>query len=197
MPEIWVIICNYHGLLTETMDHLKPLDATDRRILAEIQRDGRAPIVDLADRIALSKSSCLDRLRRLERDGYIRGYRADLDPQKIEQGYLVYVEVKLESTVSQMLQKFNAAVKRVPQILSCHMMSGGFDYLLKVRTRDMHAYRELLGDVIAELPGVQQTSTYPVMEEVKETSLLLVDEGGADGVASRAADVKRRRPKAR
>ncbi len=156
------------------MDSFSQLDAIDRRILVEVQKNGRIQVVDLAEAVGLSKSPCLKRLRRLEQTGFIRGYRADLDPDKIAQGYLVYVQVKLESTKRDWLETFNAAIQTVPEIMTCHMMSGGYDYLLKVRTRDMRAYRELLGDVISDLPGVQQTETYPVMEQVKETSLLVV-----------------------
>ena len=156
------------------MEFFSQLDATDRRILAEVQNNGRIQVVDLAAAVGLSKSPCLKRLRRLEQTGFIRGYRAELDPDKIAQGYLVYVQVKLESTKRDWLETFNAAIQNVPEIMTCHMMSGGYDYLLKVRTRDMHAYRELLGDVISDLPGVQQTETYPVMEQVKDTYLLVV-----------------------
>ena len=156
------------------MEKRDTLDAYDRRMLQEIQEEGRLSVVDLAERVNLTKSPCLKRLRRLERDGFILAYRAVLDPQKVDQGYLVYVQVKLESTRSKTLEAFNAAVREVPQILACHMLSGGYDYLLKVRTKDMSTYRDLLGDVIADMPGVNQTSTFPVMEEVKDTSLLLV-----------------------
>ena len=156
------------------MDSFSHLDAIDRRILVEVQKNGRIQVVDLAEAVGLSKSPCLKRLRRLEQTGFIRGYRAELDPDKIAQGYLVYVQVKLESTKRDWLETFNAAIQNVPEIMTCHMMSGGYDYLLKVRTRDMHAYRELLGDVISDLPGVQQTETYPVMEQVKDTYLLVV-----------------------
>lgn len=157
------------------MEFDSSIDFTDRRILEELQRDGRIAFVDLAERVNLSKSPCLKRLRRLEKQGYITGYRAEIDPDKIAQGYLVYVQVKLESTKRDFLETFNAKVKEVPQILTCHMMSGGYDYLLKVRTRDMHAYRELLGDVISALPGVSQTSTFPVMEQVKDTNVLVIE----------------------
>jgi len=157
------------------MSNIDRIDFTDRRILQEIQRDGRIAFVDLAEKVNLSKSPCLKRLRRLEADGYIKGYRAILDADKISQGYLAYVQVKLKSTRRDALEAFNKAVQTVPQILSCHMMSGGYDYLLKVRTRDMRAYRALLGDVVSNLPGIDQTSTFPVMEQVKETSIMLID----------------------
>lgn len=154
----------------------KLIDQTDLRILAAIQKSGRISIVDLAKLVNLSKTPCLQRLRRLEREGYIVGYRARLDPRKIKQGQLIYVQVKLKNTTSSTLDKFNASILATPQILACHMLSGGFDYLLKVRSADMAAYRELLGDVIAKLPGVQQTSTFPVMEEVKDTHQIIVPE---------------------
>ena len=153
----------------------KILDQTDLRILAEVQKSGRMSVVDLAKLVNLSKTPCLQRLRRLEREGYILGYRARLDPRKIKQGQLIYVQVKLKNTTSATLDKFNTAALATPQILACHMLSGGFDYLLKVRSPDMASYRELLGDVIAKLPGVLQTSTFPVMEEVKDTHQIIVD----------------------
>ncbi|MFC2952415.1 Lrp/AsnC family transcriptional regulator [Marinicaulis aureus] len=159
-----------HDEKSSSIDHL------DCALLNELQADGRVSVVELAERINLSKTPCQKRLRRLERDGVIRGYQADIDPAKINLGHLVFVQVKLESTRRDCLERFNAAAKKVPQILSCHMLSGGYDYLLKVRTKDMAAYRTLLGDVIADLPGVAQTSTFPVMEEVKDSSALVIVE---------------------
>jgi len=131
-------------------------------------------MVELAEQVNLSKTPCINRVRRLERDGYISGYEARINPDKIQQGHLVYVQVKLNDTTSKTLNSFNRAVQNVPQILSCHMLSGGFDYLLKIRTQDMPAYRRLLGDIIADLPGVSQTSTFPVMEKVKESTHLAI-----------------------
>ena len=157
------------------MRNFKSLDNVDRNILHEIQRDGRIAFVELAEKVGLSKSPCLKRLRALEKEGYIKGYRAELDAHKIEQGYLVYIQVKLRSTNREALRRFNQAVQDVKEIMSCDMMSGGYDYLLKVRTRDMHAYRELLGDVLSVLPGIDQSSSFPVMEQVKETSYLVVE----------------------
>ncbi len=150
------------------------MDNFDLKLLHEIQRDGRVAVVELADRIGLSKTPCQKRLRRLEQNGVIRGYRAEIDPAKIDCGYLVFVQVKLESTTTGQLERFNKMVKAVPEIMSCHMLSGGYDYLLKVRTKNMTTYRALLGDVIAQLPGVSQTSTFPVMEEVKDSHELSI-----------------------
>lgn len=158
------------------MNFKETLDRIDRRILKIIQTNGRLPVVDLAQQVGLSKSPCLKRLRRLEKSGHIRGYRADLDADKIQQGYLVYVQVKLSNTHRETLDRFNTAVADIPEIMSCHMMAGGFDYLLKIRTRDMKSYRHLLGDVLSMLPGVDQTATFPVMEQVKETHALMIDD---------------------
>jgi Lrp/AsnC family transcriptional regulator, leucine-responsive regulatory protein len=160
------------------MSYSDQLDSADLRILREIQTDGRMPVVELAERVNLSKSPCLKRLRRLEKEGFIRGYFAELDAKKLAQGYLVYVQVKLANTTRLKLEEFNRSVQNVTQIQSCHMVSGGYDYLLKVRTRDMDEYRILLGDVISCLPGVAQTSTYPVMEDVKDTIAIAIEESG-------------------
>jgi Lrp/AsnC family transcriptional regulator, leucine-responsive regulatory protein len=156
------------------MSDIEQLDAIDLRILQTIQTNGRVPVVDLAERVNLSKSPCLKRLRRLEKDGFIRGYSARLDPKKLAQGHLVFVQVKLANTSRSVLEHFNRAVQTIPQIQSCHMMSGGYDYLLKIRSKDMEDYRILLSDVISALPGIAQTSTFPVMEEVKDDISLAI-----------------------
>lgn len=155
--------------------NVSSLDQLDRKILDVVQREGRIQIVDLAERVNLTKSPCLKRIRRLERDGFIRGYRAELDPNYMELGHLVYVQVKLTSTERRALEAFNQAVQTIPEILSCHMMSGGYDYLLKIRTKNVAEYRKLLGDVLSCLPGLLQTSTFPVLEEVKDTTELVVN----------------------
>ncbi len=156
------------------MSKIEDLDETDIRILRTIQHEGRLAVVDLAERVNLSKSPCLKRLRSLEERGYIKGYQALLDAKKLKQGYLVYSQVKLANTTRQSLEAFNRAVMDIPEILSCHMMSGGYDYLLKIRTADMDSYRMLVGDVISALPNIGQTSSFPVMEEVKDSNHVLI-----------------------
>jgi len=146
------------------------LDIFDRKILRAVQADGRLSIQALSDQVGLSKTPCLTRLRKLETQGYILRYTAVLDPVKISQDYITFVQVKLEATTRRHLDAFCAAVKLVPEIQSCHMMSGGYDFLLKIRTRNMRRYRLFLGDVLAELPGISQTSTFPVMENVKDVN---------------------------
>ena len=153
---------------------MQTLDNIDKNILRILQNDGRISIVNLAERVGLTKTPCLTRLRRLEKTGYIDGYQARINPHKVDQSYLVYVQIKLENTTSQTLRNFNQAAKATPDFMSCHMLSGGYDYLLKIRTRDMASYRELLGDVIASLPGVLTTASFPVMEEVMDRTTIRI-----------------------
>lgn len=148
------------------------VDRLDRKILAALQGDGRITNADLAERIGLSATATADRVRRLTRDGFIRGYRAELDPGKLGRGLLVFVEVLLDRTSPDVFDAFATQVKRAGEVLECHMVAGGFDYLLKARVRDMGAYRRFLAEVILPLPGVRETRTYAVMEEVKATTAL-------------------------
>ncbi|MFN3212523.1 MAG: Lrp/AsnC family transcriptional regulator [Henriciella sp.] len=156
------------------MRKIETLDEFDKKILSELQLEGRLAFSELADRVGLSKTPCLNRVKRLERSGVIRRYRADLDPAQIEKAHIVYVQVSLSNTKRASLDAFNKAVKAIPEIMSCHMMAGGYDYLLKVRTKDMSAYRQFLGDTISMLPGVDKTSSFPVMEQVKESSVYVL-----------------------
>ncbi len=165
---------NYSHHLIGLFHMPRILDQIDRNILRVVQREGRIAIIDLAERVNITKSPCLVRLRKLEKDGFIRGYRADIDPHKISQSHLVYVQVKLRNTSRQMLNEFNVAVRAIPEILSCHMMSGGYDYLLKVRSENVQAYSLFMADILSDLPGVQQTSTFPVLQEVKESNALVI-----------------------
>lgn len=144
------------------------LDSTDLRILHEIQRNGRMTVVELSRRVNLTKTPCAERLRRLESAGVICGYFAKLDPAVLDIAHVAMVQVQLKGTTSDELNAFNAAVARVPEIQSCHMIAGGYDYLLKVRTPNIEVYRQVLGAVISKLPGVLQTHTYVVMETVKD-----------------------------
>jgi Lrp/AsnC family leucine-responsive transcriptional regulator len=150
------------------MTYLSELDAIDRKMLKALQTNGRITVTELAETVNLSKTACTERMRRLEKAGFVSGYAARLDPAMLELTTLVFVQVALEHTTTNVLDRFNAAVKRIPEVEAVHMIAGGFDYLLKVRSRDMAHYRKLLGDRIGALPGVSQTHTYPVMETVKE-----------------------------
>ena len=147
------------------------MDRFDAAILTVLAEDGRISITDLAKRIGLSKSPTQARLRRLEDSGVILGYRALLDPIRLGLDHVAFVEVRLEDTREVALRAFNEAVSRVPEIEQAHMIAGNFDYLLKVRTRDMAAYRRFLGETVTTLPYVANTSTYVAMEAVKEIML--------------------------
>jgi len=147
----------------------RELDRIDRNILRTLQQNGRISFVELGDSVGLSTSPCLERVRRLEQAGYITGYTAVLNPTLLDAGLLVYVEISLEYTTPDIFERFRDAVKFIPQVLECHLVSGEFDFLLKVRIADMTAYRELLGEILHRLPGVRDSKSYVVMEEVKET----------------------------
>ena len=148
------------------------LDKTDRKILRVLQQDGRIANLKLAEAVHLSPTAVLERVKRLTRDGYILGYEARLNPQKLSASMMVFVEVVLDRTTPDVMNAFKAAVQTRPEILECHLVAGGFDYLIKTRVADMQAYRELIGSVIWSLPGVRETHTYAVMEEVKNTAML-------------------------
>ncbi len=148
------------------------LDRIDRKILSIVQEDGRIANLKLAEAVALSPTAVLARVQRLTRDGFILGYEARLNPLKLGAGMLVFVEVLLDRTTPNVFDQFKAAVQVHPEIMECHMVAGGFDYLLKTRSADMNAYRVFAGNVLWQLPGVRETRTYAVMEEVKHTNHL-------------------------
>lgn len=147
------------------------LDGFDHAILAQVAAEGRISVTELARRIGLSKSPTQARLRRLEESGVIRGYRAQLDPIRLGLDHVAFVEVRLSDTREAALSAFNKAVQAVPEIEQCHMLAANFDYLLKVRARDMRSYRAVLAEKISSLPHVAGTSTYVAMQAVKEGSL--------------------------
>jgi Lrp/AsnC family leucine-responsive transcriptional regulator len=147
------------------------LDRYDRRILEILAENGRLPITDLAKQVGLSKSPCQVRVKRLQEEGYILGFRAVLDPAKLGLDHVAFVEAKLSDTREAALTTFNEAVHAIPEIEQCHMIAGSFDYLLKIRTADIQAYRRVLGEKISTLPHVANTSTFVSMEAVKESAL--------------------------
>lgn len=144
------------------------LDRFDRKILKILHRNGRIPVTELAAEVGLSKTPCQMRLKRLQADGYIRGFRAVLDMGKLGLDHIAFVEVRLSDTREAALQAFNAAVGVVSEIEECHMIAGAFDYLLKVRTVDIKAYRAVLGEVISNLPHVASSSTHVSMDAIKD-----------------------------
>lgn len=143
------------------------LDKLDRKILKLLQADGRLSNLKLAETVGLSPTAVLARTQRLQKDGYILGFEARLNPLKLGRGLTVFVEVLLDRTTPGIFNAFKAAVQTFDDIVECHMVAGGFDYLIKTRMADMAAYREFAGTVLWQLPGVRETRTYAVMEEIK------------------------------
>ncbi len=172
MPYISLQIVSI--LVNYVADISPALDALDRKLLRLLQADGRLPNVELAERVGLSPTATSERVKRLTREGIIVGYGARLDPAKLDRGFLSFVEVTLDKTTPDVFDRFARAVATAPDVLECHLVAGGFDYLIKTRVADMKAYRTFLGDVVLSLPGVRETRSYAVMEEVKETSSLPV-----------------------
>ncbi len=154
----------------------RTLDRIDLNILRCLQENARISYVDLAAEVGLSTTPCLERVKRLERSGIIRGYQALLDPQALKANLLVFVEISLETQSPAVFDEFRRAVEQLPQIQECHLVSGQFDYILKCRIPEMSAYRQLLGDVVLTLPGVKESKSYVVMEEVKESFSLHLSE---------------------
>ena len=143
------------------------LDRIDLKILRKLQDNGRMSNVELAELINLSPAPCLARVRKLEQQGFISGYRAELDALKLGLGLLAYVEITLNRTTPDVFDRFKEAIQKIDEIEDCHMVAGGFDYLVKVRCADMEDYRRILGEKIAAINGIAQTHTYVVMEQVK------------------------------
>ena len=153
-------------------DAYPDLDRIDLKILDALQLDGRISNLTLAETVALSPTAVLARVQRMTKEGYILGYEARLNPLKLGAGLMVFVEVLLDRTTPNVFDAFKAAAQARSEIMECHMVAGGFDYLLKTRVLDMNAYREFAGTVLWQLPGVRETRTYAVMEEVKNSTRL-------------------------
>ncbi len=150
------------------------LDDTDRRLMRVLQADGRISNADLAARCNLSPSACSERTRRLRELGFIKHFAAVLDPAMVGRSLMIFVEVVLDRTTEDVFEAFAQAARRAPDVLECHMVAGGFDYLIKARVQDMTAYRAFLGEVLVQMPGVRETRTYAVLEEIKSTTILPV-----------------------
>ncbi len=153
---------------------MSDLDQVDRSLLRLLQDDGRRTTLDLAERVGLSPTGTSQRVKRLFRERFIIAVRAILDPQKIGRGTLVFIEVRLDHTAPHVFDRFAAAVAKAPEILECHMVVGGFDYLIKARIVDMSVYQDFLQRVILSLPGVRETHTYASIADVKPNAVLPV-----------------------
>ena len=155
---------------------VRSLDKLDRRILALLQKDGRLSMKELGEQVGLSITPCIERVKRMERDGVISGYYARLNPQALGASLLMFVQITLSNKSGEMFDQFRREVLRIPQVLECHLVSGDFDYIIKARIHEMNEYRKLLGDILLRLPGALQSKSYVVMEEIKETLTLDVEE---------------------
>ena len=147
----------------------KPLTRIDSNILRELQADGRITYAELARRVGLTTTPCMERVKRMEREGVIKGYTALLDPNYLQAGLVVFVQIRLSRTSQDIFEQFKDAAVALPEVQECYLVSGNFDYLIKARVADMSAYREFLGETLLTLPGVQESTSYVVMEQVKET----------------------------
>ena len=154
---------------------MKELDKTDLKILKFLQQNARIPMTELAEKVGLSTTPVTERVKRLERDNFIPGYHARLNPNLLGKGLLIFVELKLRSKSGNIFEDFRREVMRIPQILECHLVSGEYDYLIKVRLPDMSAYRDMLGNILLHLPAAAESRSYVVMEEVKEETVLDLD----------------------
>ncbi|MDD9891707.1 MAG: Lrp/AsnC ligand binding domain-containing protein [Gammaproteobacteria bacterium] len=161
------------------MSEIIELNKIDRKILQELQMDGRITYAELARRVGLSTSPCLERVRRMEREGIIRGYTTLLNPGCLGANLIVIVQIRLKRTSQNIFEKFKEAAVRLEEVQECYLISGNFDYLIKARVPDMEAYRQFLGSSLLSLPGVQESTSYVVMELVKETLNIPITETSA------------------
>lgn len=149
------------------MSKTKPLDRIDMTILKTLQDDGRITNVELAQKVNLSASPCLDRVKRLETEGYIKRYGAFLNASKLDFGMTAFVQVTLDRTTADVFKLFKVEVVKIPEVVECHLVAGGYDYLLKIRFSTIEKYRTIL-EKVAGLPAISQTHTYMVTEHIKE-----------------------------
>lgn len=154
---------------------MRELDRIDRRILDLLQRNGRMPMTELAEKVGLSGTPCTERVRRLEREGVITGYHAHVSPIALGKPLLVFVEIKLSAKSGEVFEKVRHEMAFIPEVLECHLVSGDFDYLIKARIGHMSEYRRLLGNILLKLPSAAQSRSSVVMEEIKESMYLPVD----------------------
>jgi Lrp/AsnC family leucine-responsive transcriptional regulator len=147
----------------------KPLSRIDSKILRELQADGRISYAELARRVGLTTTPCMERVKRMEREKVIKGYTALLDPVYLEASLVVFVQIRLSRTSQDIFEQFKQSAVALAEVQECYLVSGNFDYLIKARVADMSAYREFLGETLLTLPGVQESTSYVVMEQVKET----------------------------
>ncbi|MEJ6773334.1 MAG: Lrp/AsnC ligand binding domain-containing protein [Porticoccaceae bacterium] len=151
------------------------LDRTDRRILNSLQKNGRLANVDLAREVNLTPTPCLERVKRLEKEGFITQYVALLDPVKANAALCAYIEVQLTNTSTETVRIFNKHMLALPEVQECQLVAGGFDYLIKIRVADMQHYQRFLGEKLSSIESISQTHTYVVIEDVKSITALSIN----------------------
>ena len=149
---------------------METLSKTDSKILSLLQKDGRMSVAEIGRRVGLTASPCADRIKRLESQGVITGYYARLSPTKLDAGLVVFVQVTLQRTAGDAFKTFTDAIELIPEVEECHLVSGEFDFLVKARVKDMTHYKDLLAGSLRQLPNVQESKSYPVMESVVQWS---------------------------
>ncbi len=154
------------------MPGTQDIDSIDRRILAALQKDGRMSNAELSERVNLSPSACHRRVQRLEREGWIEGYVALLNKRKIGRPTTVFVEITLSGQADEVLDAFELAVARIPDVLECHLMAGAADYLLKVVALDTEDFARIHRRALAALPGVAQMQSSFALRTVRQTTAL-------------------------
>lgn len=153
---------------------MKDLNKIDRNILRELQKDGRLSYAELARRVGLTTTPCIERVKRMEREGVLQGYTALVNPKALKADLVVFVQIRLNRTAQDIFEEFRQAVIQLEEVQECYLVAGNFDYLIKARVADMDCYRKFLGETLLTLPGVLESTSYPVMEQVKETLQLAV-----------------------
>lgn len=150
------------------------IDKFDRSILSVLQEDGRISYTDLGKRVGLTTTPCIERVKKLERAGYIKGYSARLSAEQLDVGLVVFVQISLDRTSKQTFEGFRVAIQRLQPVQECYLVTGSFDFLVKARVKDMHAYRDFLEGELLALPGVSSSTSIAAMETVKETLAIKV-----------------------
>ena len=145
------------------------MNKLDKKILEELQSDGRLSFTDLGKRVGLTTTPCIERVRKLEREGYIKGYTAVLNADKLERGLVVFVQIRLNRTSQKTFEEFRRQVAKLDEVQECHLVTGSFDFMIKAKVQDMRDYRDFLESSLLNLPGVQESTSIAVMETIRET----------------------------
>ncbi len=157
------------------MKTITELDRIDRRILNVLQKHGRISNVELARRVNLTPTPCLERVKRLEKDGFITEYVALIDPVKANAALCAYIEIQLTNSTTEAFKRFNQKMLDLPEVQECQMVAGGFDYLIKIRVTDMLHYQRFLGEKLASISDISQTHTYVVIQDVKSETAIEIN----------------------